>query len=75
MVSDVLNRVKEVFERYSWRADVEDALEALGFKLWRGMEGKDEQIWFSEDGKTILYLNWVDAVCYFYEETERVEMV
>ena len=63
----------EIFDRFKWRTDIEEALKSLGFKVFFG--DTDEMIYFTPDEphEILLYTNWIDATFWIYERVEKIE--
>lgn len=63
----------EIFDRFKWRSDIEDALKSLGFKVFFG--DPDEKIYFTpkEPHEILLYVNWIDNSFWIYERIEKID--
>ncbi len=65
--------VEEIFDKYKWREDIEEALENAGFKLW--FEDGDEQVWAYDkgtpNGQVLVLINWVWCFYWIYEKVGR----
>ncbi len=77
-IAEVLEKVREIFERYNYREDIERALQDYDFKIWNyTMFDDDEQIWYYDDGdipnmQVLLLVNWIDGFCTIYRKEYRI---
>lgn len=63
----------EIFDRFKWRDDIEDALKSLEFEVFFG--DSDEKIYFTpnEPHEILLYVNWIDGTFWIYKRIEKIE--
>jgi len=78
-MDDLIKKVKELFNRFTYREDIEDGLRDLGFKLWAEIDNHpDEQVWAHDvhtpNGDVLVLINWVDAFAWVYKKVEKVKI-
>lgn len=79
MMEKLKEKVLEIFDRYSWREDIERELQNIGFELWALIDdNEDEQIWAYDkgtpNGQILVLINWMDGFAWLYEKTERINL-
>ena len=66
------NYAEDVFQTYKQRADIESALEELGYRAQPIVGNTDEQILYNpKNMHVLLYVNWIaGVVAYFVQARE-----
>ena len=72
-IESKIKLVREVFDRFKWRDDIEEKLKSLGFDVFFG--DVDEKIYFTPDEphEILLYVNWIDGNFWIYKRIEKID--
>lgn len=70
----ILRRMKKMvkIETRMSRQDIENQLKEQGFSL--EFEDRDDQIWMDKDQKELLFISWINAVCYCYDRMQKIRL-
>lgn len=71
-VERIIDEVKQTLDRYKWRDDIERGLMDLHFD--EIFADKDDYIYLHKDGKVLLFISWVNAVCQIFIQDRKVHM-
>ena len=68
----ILKQIRNVFNRFNFRDDIEEELESLGFNVFFG--DSDEKIYFTPNDphKILIYINWIDGCFWIYKRIEKI---
>lgn len=68
-----IKQVRNIFDRFNYRDDIENELQSLGFEIFFG--DLDEKIYFTPDEahNILVYVNWIDGCFWVYKRIEKLK--